>query len=175
MEVLNNVVTSIGNYNNIPISITSNISVVNLVDGLTLIKDVDKKNWTHGDLTYTITVFNETNTVYTGVIITDVLDDTYVTFIPGSVTINGVVASKIQYSYNNTNHTLTIILGNVIEDTTIKFRVRKKYNVFFTLKNHIRLKYDGLEDEILSNNITVFGKPFKYLKSYDCDTPYWRT
>lgn len=94
MEVLNNVVTSIGNYNSIPISITSNTSVVNLVDGLTLIKDVDKKNWTHGDLTYTITVFNETNTVYTGVIITDVLDDTYVTFIPGSVTINGVVALK---------------------------------------------------------------------------------
>ena len=45
MEVLNNVVTSIGNYNSIPISITSNTSVVNLVDELTLIKDVDKKNY----------------------------------------------------------------------------------------------------------------------------------
>lgn len=43
MNELNNTATSIGNYNNIPTSLTSNVSVVNIIDGLSLTKEADKK------------------------------------------------------------------------------------------------------------------------------------
>lgn len=45
MNELNNTVTATGNYNNIPTSLTSNTSIVNMIEGLTLTKDADKKNW----------------------------------------------------------------------------------------------------------------------------------
>lgn len=43
MNELNNTATSLGTYNNIPTSLTSNTSVVNIIEGLTLTKDADKK------------------------------------------------------------------------------------------------------------------------------------
>ena len=43
MNKLNNTATSVGTYNNIPTSLTFNTAVVNMVDGLTLTKDTDKK------------------------------------------------------------------------------------------------------------------------------------
>lgn len=52
MNKLNNIATAVGNYNNISTSLTSNLSVVNIVDGLILTKDADKKNWSSGNLTY---------------------------------------------------------------------------------------------------------------------------
>ena len=56
MNELNNIATAVGNYNNISTSLTSNLSVVNIVDGLILTKDADKKNWSSGNLTYTIEI-----------------------------------------------------------------------------------------------------------------------
>lgn len=43
MNELNNTATSLGTYNSIPTSLTSNTSVVNMIEGLTLPKDADKK------------------------------------------------------------------------------------------------------------------------------------
>ena len=43
MNELNNVVTATGTYNDIPTSLTSNTMVVNMVDGLTIKKEADKK------------------------------------------------------------------------------------------------------------------------------------
>lgn len=45
MNELTNIVTAVGNYNNVSTSITSNTSVVNLVSGLTITKEADKQNW----------------------------------------------------------------------------------------------------------------------------------
>lgn len=128
MNVLNNIVTSVGNYNNIPTSLTSNVSTVSMVEGLTLTKDADKKNWTSGDLTYTIVIDNKTDTAYENPKITDVIDDSLVEFVNDSVTINGVTATSSQYNYDAASHTLTVNLDSVNPSTTttLTFRVTQK-------------------------------------------------
>ena len=128
MNVLNNIVTSVGNYNNIPTSLTSNVSTVSMVEGLTLTKDADKKNWTSGDLTYTLVIDNKTDTAYENPKITDVIDDSLVEFVNDSVTINGVTATSSQYNYDDASHTLTVNLDSVNPSTTttLTFRVTQK-------------------------------------------------
>lgn len=128
MSELNNTVTSVGTYNNVPTSLTSNTSVVNMVDGLTLTKEADKKNWIDGNLTYTITIDNQTTTSYMNPVITDVIDEDLIDFVDGSVMINDTPATGSEYSYNAGNHTLTINLDEVGANTktTITFSVKKK-------------------------------------------------
>lgn len=127
MNELNNTVTATGTYNNIPTSLTSNTSVVNMIDGLTLTKDADKKNWGSGELTYTITLENQTDTTYVSPIITDVIDNGLVKFVTGSVMINDVAATEDEYSYNDASHTLTVNLKDIVASstTTLTFRVEK--------------------------------------------------
>ena len=43
MNELYNTVTSNGNYNNIPTTLTSNTSIVNMVEGLSILKEANKK------------------------------------------------------------------------------------------------------------------------------------
>ena len=128
MNELNNTATSIGNYKNIPTSLTSNISTVSMVEGLTLTKDADKKNWISGDLTYTIIIDNKTDETYENPKITDVIDNSLVDFVNDSVTINGVAAASSQYNYDEASHTLTVNLDSVNPSTTttLTFRVTKK-------------------------------------------------
>lgn len=128
MNELNNVVTSTGTYNNIPTSLTSNTSVVNMIDGLTITKTADKQNWGSGNLTYTIVLDNQTATSYVNPSIVDVIDNNLVDFVTGSVTINGASASESEYSYNNDTHTLTVTPGDLTANSkvTITFSVKKK-------------------------------------------------
>ena len=127
MNELNNTATAKGTYNNIPTSLTSNTSVVNIIDGLTLTKDADKKNWGSGELTYTITIDNQTDTTYVSPVITDVIDNGLVKFVTGSVMINDVAATEDEYSYNEASHTLTVNLKDIgaSSTTTLTFRVEK--------------------------------------------------
>lgn len=128
MSELNNTAPSIGNYNSVPTSLTSNTSVVNMVEGLTLTKEADKDNWVSGYLTYTITLDNATDTTYEKPIITDVLDNTLVEFVNDSVTIDGVKADQSKYKYDEASHTLTVNLDDVTPSgsTTLMFLVTKK-------------------------------------------------
>ncbi len=128
MNELNNTATSIGNYNNIPTSLTSNVSVVNIIDGLSLTKEADKKNWGSGELTYTITIDNQTDTSYVKPIVTDKIDTSLVEFVTGSVMINDTPATESQFSYDAGTSTLTINLDDVgaTSKTTLTFRVTKK-------------------------------------------------
>ena len=128
MNELNNTVSSVGNYNGIPTSLTSNTSVVNMVNGLTITKDADKKNWGSGDLTYTIVVENNSDMTYEKPIVTDVIDTAYVNFVDGSVTIDGTPATELQYKYDQDSHTLTINLADIKPSTktTLTFRITKK-------------------------------------------------
>lgn len=128
MNELSNSVTAVGTYNNIPTSLTSNTSIVNLIDGLTITKVADKQNWIDGFLTYTVTIDNKTNTSYLNPVITDVINTTLVDFVEDSVTINSSPASSSEYSYDSDTHTLKITLAEVAAntDTTITFRVKKK-------------------------------------------------
>lgn len=128
MNELENTVTSIGNYNNIPTTLTSNTSKVNIIDGLTLNKQADKQNWGSGYLTYTITLNNQTNQSYTNPVITDVIDTNLVEFVPDSVMIDDKKTPQEKYSYDEGTHTLTIHLDDVTpsSSTTLVFQVEKK-------------------------------------------------
>lgn len=128
MNELNNVVTASGTYNSIPTSLTSNTMVVNMVDGLTIHKDADKKNWVDGELTYTVTIENNTDKSYTNVTVTDVIDNNFVDFVDGSVMIDSIKATELQAFYEKGIHTLTIKLDEVSPSTSsiITFQVTKK-------------------------------------------------
>ncbi len=126
MNELSNTITSVGTYNNIETALTSNELVINMIEGLKVTKDADKKNWADGVLTFKITVENLTDMAYTNVVITDVLDTSKIVFIDKSVVINNVTASDDEYSYND--NTLIINLDSVDANTTstITFQVSKK-------------------------------------------------
>lgn len=128
MSSLNNFVTATGDYNNIPTSLTSNSSVVNLIDGLNLTIEADQPNWVMGELTYIITLTNNTTTAYEQPIIKDTLNTTLVDFVSGSVEINGSTLEQSKYTYIESTGLLTINLDDVgpSSNVVLTFRVTKK-------------------------------------------------
>lgn len=128
MNELNNTATATGTYNSVPTSLTSNATVVNMIDGLTLVKSADKKNWVDGNLTYTITINNQTANSYETPVVKDVLEDSLVEFVTDSVTIDGVIADKSKYSYDEGTHTLTVNLEDISPSSSsvLTFQVNKK-------------------------------------------------
>lgn len=128
MNELSNTVTGNGSYEGTPISVTSNASIVKIVEGLTLQLQADKPYWKDGNLKYTITLGNATDVKYETVTISDVLDTNYISFVDGSVEINGAKAQASEYKYDDVTHTLTINLSEVAAQgtTTVNFSVKKK-------------------------------------------------
>ena len=53
---------------------TSLVSVLNLINGLTITKSADKINWADGYLTYKIVITNTSEEIYENAYITDPLD-----------------------------------------------------------------------------------------------------
>ncbi len=127
-QTLNNIAQAVGNYNNIPTSITSSVSVVTMVNGLTITKTANKQIWADGNLTYTIVVDNKAEQTYTSPKVTDILDATLIDFVDGSVMIDGQKANPTQYSFNNQTNTLTVDLEDIAVSSsrTITFDVSKK-------------------------------------------------
>lgn len=128
MNELINQVTSNGTYDNVPTSLTSNISVVNLVDGLTLKLEANKKTWLNETLTYTITLTNETDVPYLSPVITDVLDTNFIVFVDGSAKVNGANLSSDKYTYDKSSGFLTFNMDDIgaNENIEITFEVTKK-------------------------------------------------
>lgn len=176
MNELNNTAVSSGNYNSVPTALTSNTSVVNLVEGLSITKEADKKNWSDGYLTYTITVDNQTEMPYENTVITDEIDASLIDFVDGTVLINDKAATSRDYNYNQATHTLTINLGTVAQSAegVVKFSVKKKYNGSFILKN-IAYIYNSQKPIGKSNVEQVLIRPERNLgSSFGCSTPFWR-
>lgn len=125
---LSNTVTVLGNYNEIPTSISSQALVVAMIDGLTVTKKADKMVWADGVLTYTIEVDNKALESYTSPIITDILDISLVSFVNDSVTIDGTKAEESKYTYNDADGTLTINIPDIIASgkCVVTFQVTKK-------------------------------------------------
>lgn len=125
---LNNTTVIVGNYNEIPVSVSSQALVVTMIDGLTVTKTADKPVWADGYLTYTIEVDNQTTKDYTSPVVTDVLDSSLITFVNGSVSVNGEKLEESKYSYNEGTGTLTINLSDILPSSkaTITFQVAKK-------------------------------------------------
>lgn len=125
---LSNIVTAVGNYNEIPTSISSLASVVTMIDGITINKVADKSIWADGLLTYTITINNQTSVAYTSPVISDIIDTSLVEFVTGSVTIDGTTAITDKYSYDSGTSTLKVTLEDIVPSaaTTVTFQVKKK-------------------------------------------------
>lgn len=125
---LSNTVRAVGNYNDVPTSITSAVSVVTMISGLTITKTADKPVWADGNLTYSIVINNQAEKDYVTPEITDVLDSNLIEFVPESVTVDGVKAETSSYSYNEGTHTLTINLDDITsgKSKTVTFQVKKK-------------------------------------------------
>ena len=125
---LNNLATAVGTYNGVATSLTSAVSVVTLISGLTITKTADKQTWADGLLTYTITINNNATESYVSPVITDVIDNTLVDFVADSVTIDDVKATSSQYKYDSNTHTLTVNLADITpsQSSTVKFQVTKK-------------------------------------------------
>lgn len=125
---LSNIVSVLGNYNNIPTKINSDKLIVTMIDGLKVTMTADKMVWADGLLTYTIVINNNTDLSYVAPVITDVIDTSMVSFVNESVTIDGVKADNSKYSYEEASGTLTINLDDIAssKNTTITFQVSKK-------------------------------------------------
>lgn len=125
---LSNVVSALGSYNSIPTSITSEAVLVTMISGLTITKSADKTVWADGALTYTIKIDNQAGETYTNPVVTDILDGTLVSFVDGSVTIDGVSATNDEYSFESGTNTLTVTLTDIPSggSKTITFQVTKK-------------------------------------------------
>lgn len=125
---LRNSVSSIGNYNSIPTSVTSATSVVTMVDGLSITKTADKQIWADSVLTYTIVIDNQTEKTYESPTVTDILDNNLIEFVDDSVTIDDVKATSSEYLYNDSEHKLIVNLEDLDPSSTktIKFQVSKK-------------------------------------------------
>lgn len=126
--ILSNTVSALGNYNDVPTAMASEAVLVTLLDGLKIIKTADKPVWADGVLTYTIVLTNDETKPYTAPVVTDIIDNTLVDFISGSVMIEGVAATDDQYSYNENTHTLTVLLDDIAATSTrtITFQANKK-------------------------------------------------
>ena len=125
---LTNIASVLGNYNDIPTSISTQALVVTMIDGLTATKTADKMIWADGNLTYTITVNNESTETYTAPVITDILDTTLISFITGSITIDDTPIEESEYTYDQETGTLTIKLPDIAPSSkkTVTFQVAKK-------------------------------------------------
>lgn len=125
---LNNTASVLGEYDGVPTSVNSEVLVVSLVSGLTVTKSADKTVWADGILTFTIEVDNQTEKSYTAPVITDVLDINLVSFVAGSVTIDGEAADTSKYTYDDATGTLKVTLNDIVAGgkSTITFQVTKK-------------------------------------------------
>lgn len=127
-KILSNTVKAVGNYNDIPTSITSAATVVTMISGLTITKTADKQVWADGNLTYTIIIENKSDNSYNAPEIKDVLDENLIEFVQDSVTIDGQKASSSDYEFDSSTSTLTINLTDIAVSTskTVTFEVSKK-------------------------------------------------
>lgn len=125
---LSNTASVLGEYNSISTQINSEDLVVVMISGLTVKKTADKMVWGDGKLTYTIEVDNQTNVDYTNPVITDKLDTTLITFVAGSVKLNGTELDANKYTYDDSTGLLTINIETVasMQKSTITFEVEKK-------------------------------------------------
>lgn len=167
---LKNMVYSTGKYNDYEVSLTSNTSIVTMKNALSISMDADKKNWAFGHLTYKIIINNESNSMYENLLLTNIINTSLVEFVLDSVMINDL---KSEYDYDN--KVLSINIPNIEPNSTtiIKFRVQKKQNKFFILRNNTELHYNSMVLE--SNFVTVISPINKSSKdNFSCDYPHFK-
>lgn len=123
--ILENNADIVGSSNNIPLKLTTNVSV-NLVSGLEVTISADKKYWADGNLTYRVVLTNNSEYLYENPIITDVLDIALITLVENSLKIDDTIYSN--YTFDSSNGMLTINMENlnINETKKITFEVQRK-------------------------------------------------
>lgn len=114
-----------GNYGLNSLTFNSNTVVTKIITGIKIIKEVDKKEWINGDLTYKITIQNNGADVFEDAVCVDVLDPNLVKLVENSVEENGI---NKNYIYEEISGKLTINLEKIASGATsvITFRVLQK-------------------------------------------------
>lgn len=128
MNELTNTATTVGTYDGLSTEMTSEAVVVLMLDDLTITKSADRQVWVTGNLTYTITITNDTENDYETPVVTDTIDPTLATLVPDSVTINGVPAtSPTDYTFDDVTGLLTVNLPDIVaeSDAVIVFEVSR--------------------------------------------------
>lgn len=108
--------------------------------------------------------------MYENLLLTNIINTSLVEFVLDSVMINDL---KSEYDYDN--KTLSINIPNIEPNSTaiIKFRVQKKQNKFFILRNNTELHYNSMVLE--SNFVTVISTINKSSKdNFSCDYPHFK-
>ena len=118
LNELTNTATSVGTYDGLSTEMTSEAVVVLMLDDLTITKSADRQVWVTGNLTYTITITNDTENDYVTPVVTDTIDPTLATLVPDSVTINGVPAtSPTDYTFDDVTGLLTVNLPDIVAES----------------------------------------------------------
>lgn len=129
LNELINVASSLGTYDGLSTEMTSNSVNTQLIDDLSITKTADREAWVNGDLTYTITIENQsTTTPYVSPTVTDTIDPALATLVANSVTINGQPAtSPDDYTFDAGTGLLTVFLDDVNPETStiIVFKVSR--------------------------------------------------
>lgn len=129
LNELINVASSLGTYDGLSTEMTSNSVSTQLIDDLSITKTADREAWVNGDLTYTITIENQsTTTPYVSPTVTDTIDPALATLVANSVTINGQPAtSPDDYTFDAGTGLLTVFLDDVNPETStiIVFKVSR--------------------------------------------------
>lgn len=122
-----NVVNTSGLYDGVTTTMESNIVTTLLVDGLTITLSADKVNWTNGELLYTAVVTNGAVNPYETPTLSDTLDTALVSFVEGSVMIDGTAAPATDVTYTPATGLLQVQLPTIAVggSLTVTFRVSK--------------------------------------------------
>lgn len=128
MNELINTASSVGEYEGLSTEMTTEAVVTQLVDDLNITKTADRTSWATGNLTYTITIDNQSPNPYETPVVTDTIDPTLATLVAGTVTINGTPATTpTDYTFDNVTGLLTVNLTDVVATSTtvIVFEVER--------------------------------------------------
>lgn len=123
-----NTASSLGTYNGISTEMTTEAVVTQLIDDLSITKEASRDSWITGNMTYTITLVNDTEEPYEDVVVTDTINPALATLVDGTVKIDGVVVSSPgDYTFDVPSGLLTVNLGAVAATTTavIEFDVER--------------------------------------------------
>lgn len=123
-----NTATSIGTYEGLSTEMTTEAVVTQLIDDLEITKAASRLSWATGNLTYTITIDNQSANPYVDPTVTDTIDPLLATLVDGTVTINGTPATTpTDYTFDVGTGLLTVYLEDVVATSTteIEFEVER--------------------------------------------------
>lgn len=122
---LSNSASVTGTYDAVPLTLQSNVVITEIVNGITIKKEASKQKWIDGELTYTITIENNSDNSFENPKLVDVLDPNIIKLVENSVKVDNI---DTNYTYEDSTGTLNINLNTIaaLNTSVITFRVQQK-------------------------------------------------